>query len=130
LAGRDSWLESRRSLFEYPIIPVRDVLNPAKGTVKKQGPVNPVKELVLGWDYPIKEYDFSTYVRGSIIRKPMYEPTKLIVVSDRTSCGQYQIHLPRILGQESRKKFLVDKERLQKLRYLTGLWIANRTPLE
>jgi hypothetical protein len=69
-------------------------------------------------------------VHGSIIKKPKYEPTKLIILSDRTSCGQYQIHLPRILGQESRKKFLADKERVQKLPYLTGSWIANRTPLD
>jgi hypothetical protein len=130
LAGSESWLEGRRAEYEYPIIPVRDLLNPAKGTVKKQKPVNPVKKLVLGWDYPIEEYDFSTYVEGSIVKKPKYEPTKLIILKDRTSCGQYQIHLPRILGQESRKKFLADKERVQKLRYLTGLWIANRTPLD
>jgi hypothetical protein len=109
---------------------VRDLLNPAKGTVKKQNPVNSVKELVLGCDYPLEEYDCSTRVHGSIIKKPKYEPAKLIILSDRTSCGQYQIHLPRILGQESRKKFLADKERVQKLPYLTGLWIANRTPLD
>jgi hypothetical protein len=130
LAGSESWLEGRRAEYEYPIIPVRDLLNPAKGTVKQQKPVNPVKELVLGWDYPLEEYDFSTRVHGSIVKKPKYEPTKLIILSDRTSCGQYRIHLPRILGQESRKKFLADKERVQKLRYLTGLWIANRTPLD
>jgi hypothetical protein len=105
LAGSESWLEGRRAEYEYPVIPVRDLLNPAKGKVKKQNPVNPVKELVLGWDYPLEEYDFSTRVHGSITKKPKYEPTKLIILSDRTSCGQYQIHLPRILVQESRKKF-------------------------
>jgi hypothetical protein len=118
LAGSESWLEGRRAEYEYPVIPVRDLLNPAKGTVKKQNPVNPAKELVLGWDCPLEEYDFSTQVHSSIIKTPKYEPTKLIILSDRTSCGQYQIHLPRILGQESRKMFLADKERVQKLRYL------------
>jgi hypothetical protein len=125
LAGSESCLEGRRAEYEYPIIPVQDLLNQAKGTVKKQTPVNPVS-----WDYPLEEYDFSTRVHSSIVKKPKYELTKLILVSDRTSCGQYRIHLPRLLGEETRKKFLADKERVQKLQYLTGLWIANRTPLD
>jgi hypothetical protein len=91
--------------------------------------VNPVKKLVKGWDYPIEEYDYSMYVHGSILKKPKYKLTELIVLSDRTSCGQYQIHLPQMLGEESRKKFLADKERLQKLCYLLSLWISDRMPL-